>query len=174
MGRGPPGTREALVIKPSDDAAQLNLAVAYAESGAQAKALPLFASADAAARARGARMPAQVIVLYAKSFAAAGHTESAIARMKEAAAEAGASPQIDDDLGSLYAQRKDWSHAEEQFEGALRMHPNLAEAHLHLGFVPGGKEWRSRLGMDPGGRARPRQCADCGAGRQGAGGRRPG
>lgn len=125
----------ALAIKPADDAAQLNLAIAYAESGSLAKALPLFASAETAARSRGTRLPAQVVVLYAKSLAAVGHTESAIAQMKEAAAERGASPQIHDDLGSLYAQRKDWPSAEEEFEAALRTQPNFAEAHLHLGFV---------------------------------------
>jgi tetratricopeptide (TPR) repeat protein len=137
-GQWAAGIRElesALAIKPSDDAAQLNLAIAYAESGAHAKALPLFARAEAAAHARGSKLPAEVIVLYAKSLAAAGHGESAIAHMKEAAAEAGASAQIHDDLGSLYAQRQDWPHAEEEFNQALRTQPAFAEAHLHLGFV---------------------------------------
>ncbi len=125
----------ALALKPDDDAAQVNLAIAYAETGAYAKALPLFAQAETAARARSARLPTQVIVLYAKSLAASGQTESAIARMKESAAENGASAELHDDLGSLYAQSRDWPHAEEEFQQALRMQPALAEAHLHLGFV---------------------------------------
>ncbi len=126
---------KALVIKPADDAAQLNLAIAYAETGAYAKALPLFAKAETAAMARGTRLPAQATVLYAKSLAAMGHTESAIAHMKEAAAQAGASAELHDDLGSLYAQSKDWPRAEEEFNEALRIQPALAEAHLQLGFV---------------------------------------
>lgn len=137
-GQLAPAIRElekALQIKPSDDSAQLNLAIAYSESGAHAKALPLFAKAEAALRSRGAHLPSQVNVLYAKSLAAEGHTEAAIARMKAAAAETGASAQIHDDLGSLYAQRQEWPQAEEQFEQAVGMQPDFAEAHLHLGFV---------------------------------------
>lgn len=137
-GQWPAAIRElekALSLKPGDDAAQLNLAVAYAESGEDAKALPWFAKAEAAARARGSSLPSGVEVLYAKSLAAAGHTESAIAHMSRVAAVPGASPQIHDDLGSLYAQRQDWARAEEEFEAALRAQPDFAEAHLHLGFV---------------------------------------
>jgi len=137
-GQWTAGIRElekALAMKPADDAAQLNLAIAYAETGAHAKALPLFAKAETAVRARGSLLPAQISVLYARSLAAEGHTESAIVRMKEAAAEAGDSAQIHDDLGSLYAQRRDWANAEEQFDEALRLQPDFAEAHLQLGFV---------------------------------------
>ena len=45
-GQWAAGTRElekALAIKPNDSAARLNLAMVYAESGAAAKAIPLFA-----------------------------------------------------------------------------------------------------------------------------------
>lgn len=132
------GIRElekALTMKPTDDAAQLTLAIAYSESGSPAKAVPCFAKSEAAARARGTRLSAQVVVLYAKSLAAEGLTEAAIERMKQAEGEGGASAEIADDLGSLYAQKKDWPNAEQEFEAALRAQPNFAEAHLHLGFV---------------------------------------
>jgi protein O-GlcNAc transferase len=137
-GQWAAGIRElqrALEIKPADDAAQINLAVAYAQSGAPAEALPLFAKAEAAARARGSKLPAQVIVVYADSLVATGHLDAAIAQMREAAAASGASAQIHDDLGALYAQRRDWPDANEEFNQALRMQPAFAEAHLHLGFV---------------------------------------
>ncbi len=137
-GQWTAGIRElekALELKPADDSAQLSLALAYAETGAHAKALPLFAKADAAAAARKSKLPSQMLMLYARSLAATGHTDAAIARMKEAAAQSGETAQIHDELGSLYAQRKDWPHAAEEFDRALRMNPNLAEAHLHLGFV---------------------------------------
>ncbi|MFZ0747694.1 MAG: tetratricopeptide repeat protein [Terracidiphilus sp.] len=137
-GQWTAGIRElekALAIKPGDDAAQVNLAMAYAESGANAKAVRLFAQADSAAKARNAKLPPQVLRFYAKSLAAVGNTESAIEYMKEAAAQMGQTAQLHDDLGSLYAQRQDWSHAEEEYERALRMDPDLAVAHLHLGFV---------------------------------------
>lgn len=126
---------KALLMKPADDAAQVNLAVAYAESGMNAKAVRLFAEAESAAKARNAELPPQVLPLYAKSLAATGHTESAIERMKEAAARTGETAQLHDDLGTLYAQRQEWAQAGEEFEKALRMEPNFAMAHLHLGFV---------------------------------------
>lgn len=136
-GQWQAGIRElekALAIKPSDDAAQLNLAMSYAESGAHAKAVPLFAKAEAAAHARGSRLPGQVQVLYAESLAAIGRTDGAIAQMKQAVAQGG-SAQLHDDLGSLYAQKRDWTQAEAEFDEALRLNPNLAAAHAHLGFV---------------------------------------
>jgi protein O-GlcNAc transferase len=137
-GQWTEGIRElekALAITPGDDAAQLNLALAYADTGAHAKAVPLFAKAESAARAKDTKLPAQVLVLYAKSLAATGHTDSAIAQMKEAAAQSGETAQMHDDIGSLYAQRKDWPQAEEEFNLALRREPNFAMAHLNLGFV---------------------------------------
>jgi len=72
-GKWTAGIRElekALALKPSDDVAQLNQAIAYSESGAHAKALPLFAKAEAAARARGTRLPAQVVTLVMPQSAA--------------------------------------------------------------------------------------------------------
>jgi protein O-GlcNAc transferase len=137
-GQWSDGIRElekALAIQPADDAAQLNLALAYAETGAHAKAVPLFAKAESAAKARNAKLPAQVLVLYARSLAALGRTESAIARMKEAAAQTGETAGMHDDLGSLYAQQKDWPQAEAEFGQAIRKEPGFARAHLHLGFV---------------------------------------
>jgi len=126
---------KAVAIKPADDAAQLNLAIAYAESGASAKAVPLFARAEASARARGSRLPGQVTVLYARCLAAEGRRDSAIAEMKQAAEEPGAPAQVHDVLGSLYAQGKDWPRAESEFEQALHADPGSAEAHLHLGIA---------------------------------------
>lgn len=146
----------ALSLKSGDDAARLNLAIACAESGQNAKALPLFANAETAARARGSSLPSGAEVLYAKSLAAAGHTENAISRLRHIA-DPGASPQIHDDLGSLYAQQQDWPQAEDQFQQALRAQPNFAEAHLHLGFVlqteekgDPAAEWNQAVALAPG------------------------
>lgn len=137
-GQWAAGIRElekAVSLKPADDAAQLNLAIACAETGANARAVPLFAKAEAAATARKSRLPAQVLLLYAKALAATGHTDAAIARMKEVAAQTGETAQIHDDLGSLYAQARNWPQAEDEFNRALHLQPDFAEAHLHLGFV---------------------------------------
>jgi protein O-GlcNAc transferase len=137
-GEWPEGIRaleKALALKPGDNAAQLNLALAYSQTGAYAKAVPLFAKAEAGATAGGARLPAQITVLYAKSLASIGRTQAAIALLKEVAAPGQGSAQLHDDLGSLYAQRHDWPNAEHEFDQALRMDSGLASAHLHLGFV---------------------------------------
>jgi protein O-GlcNAc transferase len=137
-GQWAAGIRElerALALKPGDDAAQLNLALAYADTGADAKAAPLFAKAEAAARARNAQLPAQTIVLYAKSLAATGQIDSALAHFKQAVALSGETAQLDTYLGSLYAQRKQWPQAEEEFGKALRLDPKIAMAHLQLGYV---------------------------------------
>jgi protein O-GlcNAc transferase len=136
-GKWPAGIHElerAVALKPGDDAAQLNLALAYAQTGAHAKAVPLFAKVETAARAHGSSLPSQMTVLYAESLAAIGHRQAAIAQLKQVAAQGGAA-QIHDDLGSLYAQDRDWPQAEQEFEQALRSEPNLATAHLQLGFV---------------------------------------
>lgn len=136
-GQWQAGIRElekALAIKPGDEEAQLNLAMSYAETGAHARAIPLFAKAEAGARAHGSTLPGQVLVLYAESLAAMGHTDGAIAQMKAAASRSG-SAQIHDELGSLYAQKRDWAQAEAEFGQALKLDPNMAMAHLHLGYV---------------------------------------
>lgn len=137
-GQWQAGIRElekALSLQPVDQAAQLNLALAYAETKAYAKAIPLFAKAEATARAHGSSLPAQMLPLYAQSLAATGHSQAAIAHLKEAAARGGSSARIYDDIGSLYAQQQEWPEAEQEFERALRIEPGFAAAHLHLGFV---------------------------------------
>ena len=62
-----------------------------------------------------------------------------MARMQKAVADAqpGSSDAatLHDALGSLEAQKQDWSAAEAQFEQALAIDPNSAAAHLHLGIT---------------------------------------
>lgn len=127
--------QKALTIKPGDTSAQLNLAAAYEQMGAPAKAVPLYARAVAAARAQKQPIAAGVLASYARDLAAAGQPTAAIARMKEAVALEARNPQLRDNLGSLYAQVKDWSGAEQAFAEAIRLKPDFAAAHLHLGFV---------------------------------------
>ncbi|MGO9336810.1 MAG: tetratricopeptide repeat protein [Terracidiphilus sp.] len=126
---------KALAIKPGDATVQLNLAGAYEQDGAPAKAVPLYAKAAAAARAQQKPLPPAVLASYARVLAATGQSAAAIARMKEAAAQQPRNPQFHDDLGTLYAQAQDWSHAEQEFSAATRLLPNSAAAHFHLGFV---------------------------------------
>ncbi|HEY2468808.1 MAG TPA: tetratricopeptide repeat protein [Terracidiphilus sp.] len=136
------GTRElekALAIKPNDNAAQLNLAMVYSETGAAAKAVPLFAKLKTEA---GTRQPlgATVLAAYARSLAANGQTNAAIVEMKDAVAQESGSPEWHDELGTLYAQEPDWESAEQEFARAVELKDGFARAHMHLGFALGAEQ----------------------------------
>ena len=135
-GQWATGTRElekALALKPDDTSAQLNLAMVYAQTGAAAKAIPIFAGLDAAASADRHSLPSSVLTAYARALAATGQKTSAAAKMREAAAEEPRSAELHDELGS--AQERDWAHAEQEFSEAIHLKDDFAVAHLHLGFV---------------------------------------
>ena len=138
LGRTSEGIRElekALAMKPGDTSAQMNLALAYVQNGQPAKALPWFAKLDAASRAEKHPLPPYVLAAYARALAESQQLPAAIARMKEAVAADPRNADLHDELGSLYAQHQDWSHAKEAFTAALEIDPSLAIAHLHLGMT---------------------------------------
>ena len=142
VGETAAGIRElekALVMKPSDGSAQLNLALVYEQSGEPVKALPLFARLDAEARTARRAQPSYVLAAHARALAATRHTEAATAIMKTAVAEEAGNADLHDELGSLYAQQQKWSQAQAQFAEAVRLAPKLdpgsAAAHLHLGLA---------------------------------------
>jgi protein O-GlcNAc transferase len=137
-GQWAAGTRElekALTLKPNDSAAQLNLAMVYAQSGAASKAIPLFQKLDAEARSAQHPLNAAVLAVYARSLAQNGETRRAVGEMIEAVAKDDRNAELHDELGSLYAMEKDWAPAEQEFSEALRLRDDLASAHLHLGLV---------------------------------------
>ena len=147
------GTRElekALALKPGDTAAQLNLAMTYAQSGAPSKAIPLFQKLDAAARSAQHPLSATVLAVYARSLAQSGQTRRAAVEMKAAVAQESRNAELHDELGSLLAMEKDWAPAEQEFSEAIRLKDGFANAHLHLGVVlaaeqkPGAVEECSR------------------------------
>ncbi len=137
-GRLEDGIRElqkALAIKPGDGSAQLNLALTYEQAGLPAKAVPLFERAEAGAKGTNHPLPASVLEDYARALQTIGRPAAAVVQMREAAAREPRSAAVHDDLGNLYALQKDWPHAEAAFSEAIRLKPDLAMAHLHLGFV---------------------------------------
>jgi tetratricopeptide (TPR) repeat protein len=149
--------QKALAIKPDDASAQLNLAEAYEQTGAAAKAVRLYARAVASAHAQKLPVAAGVLAAYARALAATGQGAAAIERMKEAVAEQPRNAQQRDDLGTLYAQARDWPHAEQAFSEAIRLQPEFAVAHLHLGFVfkaeqkaDAVQEWLQAYKLEPG------------------------
>lgn len=153
------GTRElekALAIKPNDSSAQLNLAMVYAQTGAQAKAIPFFAKLEAASRAEHQSLSASVLEVYARSLQATGQTHSALVQMKQAVSQESRNAQLHDELGSLYAMEKNWVSAEQQFTEAVTLKEDSAPAHLHLGLVlnaeqkPGAEEeWTKAYALAP-------------------------
>jgi tetratricopeptide (TPR) repeat protein len=149
--------QKALAIKADDSSAQLNLAAAYEQTGNAAKAVPLFARAVASARAQKQAVAAGVLASYARALAATGQRAAAIERMKEAVGAEPRNPQQHDELGTLYAQAQDWAHAELEYSEAIRLQPELAVAHLHLGFVlsaeqkpEAAQEWLTAFKLEPG------------------------
>jgi protein O-GlcNAc transferase len=159
-GQWAAGTRElekALSLKPNDSAAQLNLAMVYAQSGAASKAIPLFEKLEAEAQTSHHPLNATVLSAYARSLVRNGQTRRAINEMKAAVAQERQSAELHDELGSLYALEKDWASAEQEFSEAVRLKDDFAIAHLHLGIVlaaeskPGAQdEWMKAYSLAPG------------------------
>ncbi len=138
MGRTDEGIRElekALTIQSTDSTAQLNLAMAYEQSGRAAKALPWFAALESGARAQNRSLPGNVLAGYARALAANRQFPAAVIHMKEAIAADPRNAEWHDELGSLYAQQQDWPHAREAFAAAIELDAGMAVAHMHLGVV---------------------------------------
>jgi tetratricopeptide (TPR) repeat protein len=138
MGRVDEAIRElerALAIQPKDRSAQLNLAFAYQQSGHASKAIPLFEELQSAARSSQRPLSPQILAAYARALAATGQIKEAAARMKQACARDPRNAELQNDLGTLYAQLEQWPDAEGAFRGALAIQPDLATAHLRLGLT---------------------------------------
>jgi protein O-GlcNAc transferase len=135
MSTGIQELEKALAIKATDSSAQMNLALAYEQIGESAKAVALFSKLDAAARAEKRSLPPYVLAAYARALVATHQLAAATAKMKAASAADPQNAQLHDDLGTLYAQRQEWPSAQQQFSEAIRLDPNLAAAHLHLGLT---------------------------------------
>ena len=127
-----PELTRALALKADDRSAQINLAVAYEQSGAHEKSLALFRSLD---RNAATPLPASVVIFYIRALAATQQTELALKKAQAAVAADPENSALHDTLGSLQAQRQDWNGAVEQFKEAIRLDSNFAEAHLHLGLT---------------------------------------
>ena len=127
--------KKALAIRAGDSDAQLNLALAYEKSGEGAQALPWFAKLETASHAEKRALPTYVLVSYARALAAVQQYPAAVVRMKESIARDPSNADLHDELGSIYAQNRDWPNAKQAFITALQLNPNLAMAHMHLGIT---------------------------------------
>ena len=138
LGRLDEGIQElerALAIQPGDGSAQLNLALAYEQNGQPAKAVPLFAKLDAASRVSKHPLAPAVLAAYARALAATGQLKTAAAKMKGATTRDPQNADLENDLGTLYAQLEDWPDAKLAFSAAIEARPDFALAHLRLGLT---------------------------------------
>ena len=138
LNRPADGIRElnkALAIKPSDSTAQMNLAMAYQQNGQPEKSLPLFAKLEASARAEKRPIALPLLLAYIQALSATQQYPAALAHMNEAVRRNPNNAELQDQLGSLYAQRQDWPNAEKAFTLATRSNPKFAFAFMHLGLA---------------------------------------
>ena len=150
-GQTKEGIREletALAIKPTDTNARMNLAIAYQQVGSSAKALPLFAELEENAQLQKQALSVPVLSAYARALAATGKLPQAAIKMKAALQSDPRNAELHDELGSIYAQQKDWSAAQQEFTAAIQLNPEMPVAHLHLGLAmqaQGGPEGLKEL-----------------------------
>jgi tetratricopeptide (TPR) repeat protein len=143
LGKLPQAIKEletALKLKPDDISAQTNLALAYEQTGANQRAIVLFKSVEADTQRKPAAdvshaLPAFFLAAYARSLAATGQLQEAVAKMKIASSESPKSAELHDALGSLHGQQRSWPSAVSEFQEAIRLNPQFAAAHMHLGMA---------------------------------------
>jgi len=119
----------ALSIKPDDQAAEENLAMSYTQAGDFKDALSIFEKLPASS----SRLPPDLLAAYARAEFDAGQYPESIARMQDAIAASPANALFYDELGSMYAQQKNWPLAQSAFQQAIKIDPAFAMAHFHLG-----------------------------------------
>ncbi|MGB2620752.1 MAG: tetratricopeptide repeat protein [Candidatus Acidiferrum sp.] len=124
---------KALALNPNDTDARTNLALAFGEIGDDTKAISEFAKLEASAQTQGHDLSPSILAAYARSLAATRQWKAATAKMLAAVEADSRNAQLHDECGTLYAEQLDWTKAEQQFQEAIRLEPNLAIAHLHLG-----------------------------------------
>ncbi len=127
-----PELERALSIHPDDRSAQINLAIAYGQSGAYEKSVGLFKALDGDP---ADPLQANALISYARALGATGQGDLALGRMQKAVADNPGDATLRDALGSLEAQRQEWPAAQSQFEQAIALDANFADAHEHLGMT---------------------------------------
>ena len=122
----------SLVLKPDDRTTQINLAMAYEQSGNHEKSLEWFRFLE---RSSAMPLPPSGAIFYIRALAATGNTELALQKAQDAVTANREIAGLHDMLGTLQAQRQDWNSAVIQFNEALHIDPKFAEAYLHRGVA---------------------------------------
>ena len=139
LGRPSEGVAQfqaAADLKPNDDAIESNLATAYVQAGELAKSIAHFEKTLSLSRLPG-HVPVNEAMYeaYGRALAAIGKPDLAVNQFVAAEALAGRSADMDDDIGSLYAQQGKWKEAQERFEHAISMDGTFIRARIHLGVL---------------------------------------
>jgi tetratricopeptide (TPR) repeat protein len=130
-----PELEKALALNPNDNDARMNLALAYEQTNSPAKAIPHFVKLDEAMRAQGHALPPPALAAYIRALDATKQWSEANSKMLAAVAADPQNADLHDQCGSLYLQQHDWTKAQQQFAEAIRLKPDFATAHLHLGLA---------------------------------------
>ena len=131
-----PELEAAAKLKPHDAGNEANLALAYARAGQTAKAIPHFDAAMHLAQEPGQPpVGAAFYDAYGRALAAVGKPDLALNQFMAAEALVGRRAQLDDAIGSLYAQQEKWDEARARFEHAIALDGGYMPARIHLGIL---------------------------------------
>jgi tetratricopeptide (TPR) repeat protein len=126
----------ALGLKQGDPAIETDLALAYATAGRPEKAIAHFSAVYALAQTAGQQpVDAAFCDAYARALAATGHEAEAIRIFDAEEDRAGSQPDIDDAVGSLYAQMGNRDEARRRFEHAIAQSSAYVLPRIHLGIL---------------------------------------
>ena len=139
MGKPLEGAKEfeaAAKIQPSDQGIETNLALAYAQAGEAAKAIPHFQAAEVLShRAGNAPLDAPFYDAYGRALAGAGSLDQAQLQFVAEETLTGPRADIEDAIGTLAAQQSKWEEARKKFEHALELDGSYVRARVHLAVV---------------------------------------
>lgn len=123
-------------IKPNDEGVEGNLALAYAQAGQPAKAIPHFDAILRLSHAAGhAPVDPAFYDAYGHALAGASKPQEAINQFLAEEALTGPRADLEDSVGTLYAQQSMWPQAQERFEHAITLDETFLRARIHLGIL---------------------------------------
>ena len=109
--------------------------MAYGRLGQAQKAVPLYVALISGLRTSKQAVPPVVWSGYARALAATGELTQAATALRSAVRERPNDAALHGDLGSIYAQAKEWAKAEAEFKAEVALEPAAAMGHLRLGLA---------------------------------------
>ena len=118
----------------SDQSILLNLCVAYSSHQDYAKAVAAYTDFERKSASPSA-LPSDAATAVATAFVAIGDPKAAREVIQRSLKATPDDAPLQDALGTLFAQQRDYGSAEDRFRRAIVIDPSLASAHYHLGSV---------------------------------------